>query len=209
MLGNYRRWIVGSHAIELFCELPSREEKPNDRDTTSPGRRARRFILEMPRVCDRMFVTYLRSGSKKQKVLSRPRCIAPPAGYMYSGQWPERIAAGGSGALARVVPQPHRNRSSVGNCHKGAWEHAFRRGPIDSTLGARKQRGPLGEEILSHRTGMLPRSNCRSCNSSPNLRFVPIAVGTSQLDALAPLGNAIVRSSGADSKNYDRCLPAT
>jgi len=77
---------------------------------------------------------------------------------------------------------------------EGAWETPLGEVPIDSTLaGALKQRCPLVEEDSSaHRTEHAAEVELPFLQFlQPNLRFVPIAVGTSQLEALEQLGNAI------------------
>jgi hypothetical protein len=76
----------------------------------------------------------------------------------------------------------------------GSWQTPLGDVPIDSTLAAAlKHRCPLLEEdSAAHRTEHaaeveLPFLQC----IKPNLKFVPIAIGTSQFEALEQLGNAI------------------
>jgi AmmeMemoRadiSam system protein B len=123
-------------------------------------------------------------------------CMVPHAGYMYSGN----VAGAVFGALE--IPQlclvmcP--NHTGVGRAlaiiSAGAWETPLGNVPIDRTFAAAlKQRCPvLQEDSTAHRGEHaaeveLPFLQMRQ----PELRFVPIALGTGQFDVLAELGEAI------------------
>jgi len=123
-------------------------------------------------------------------------CIAPHAGYMYSGHV--------AGAVFARVEVPRRcivlcpNHTGVGHglavVSEGAWETPLGRVGIDSELGtALKQNCPtLHEDPTAHRAEHaveveLPFLQLRQ----PDLAFVPIAVGTSQFELLEQLGEAL------------------
>jgi AmmeMemoRadiSam system protein B len=123
-------------------------------------------------------------------------CIAPHAGYMYSGHV--------AGAVFSTVEIPPTcivlcpNHTGMGHglsvMSEGKWETPLGNVPIDRELAADlKQRFPaLQEDSAAHRAEHgaeveLPFLQLRQ----PALRFVPIALGTSQLALLEQLGNAI------------------
>jgi len=123
-------------------------------------------------------------------------CIAPHAGYMYSG--------GVAGAVFAAINIPQvclvlcPNHKGVGHAlaivSDGAWETPLGDIPIDTPLAATlKQRCPLLQEDSSaHRSEHaieveLPFLQMRQ----PQLSFVPISVGTGQFEILENLGHAI------------------
>jgi hypothetical protein len=123
-------------------------------------------------------------------------CVAPHAGYMYSGHV--------AGAVYSSIDIPQRsilmcpNHTGMGHplaiMSHGAWETPLGPVPIDSTLArALMQRFPsLAEDSEAHRTEHaaeveLPFLQVRR----PDCMFVPIALGTSHFDVLEALGNAI------------------
>lgn len=123
-------------------------------------------------------------------------CIAPHAGYMYSGH------VAGAVFARIVVPQcclvlcP--NHTGMGPAlsimSEGEWETPLGNVAIDTALAeSLKQRFPaLQEDSAAHRAEHaaeveLPFLQMRQ----PDLRFVPIAVGTRQFETLEHLGQAI------------------
>jgi len=123
-------------------------------------------------------------------------CIVPHAGYMYSGHV--------AGAVFGRMEIPSRcivlcpNHTGMGKAlaimSEGAWETPLGGIAIDSELAAAlKQRFPLlQEDLAAHRAEHaaeveLPFLQLRQ----PNLQFVPIALGTAQLEALTQLGHAL------------------
>ncbi len=139
--------------------------------------------------------TYL-SQTPQQKPVRALGCIAPHAGYMYSGH------VAGAVFAALEIPQlclvlcP--NHTGVGRAlamvSEGAWETPLGDVPIDSAFAAAlKQRFPLLQEDSSAHRGEhaaeveLPFLQARQ----PRLKFVPIALGTGQFDVLSQLGDAI------------------
>ncbi|MGA2743783.1 MAG: AmmeMemoRadiSam system protein B [Candidatus Sulfotelmatobacter sp.] len=123
-------------------------------------------------------------------------CIAPHAGYMYSGHV--------AGAVFAHVEVPKRcivlcpNHTGVGHAlaimSEGAWRTPLGDVPIAAELAAAlKERFPaLQEDSAAHRAEHaveveLPFLLLRQ----PGLSFVPIALGTRQFEILEQLGRAI------------------
>jgi MEMO1 family protein len=135
-------------------------------------------------------------------------CMAPHAGYMYSGHV--------AGAVFARVEIPRRcivlcpNHTGVGRAlafmSDGAWETPLGEVPIDSELAAAlRQRFPaLEEDAAAHRAEHaaeveLPFLQMRQ----PELAFVPIALGTGQFEPLEELGFALAEVIAAQK---DRIL---
>jgi MEMO1 family protein len=123
-------------------------------------------------------------------------CIAPHAGYVYSGHV--------AGALFGRIEIPERcivlcpNHTGMGRAlaimSDGAWETPLGAVTIDTEIaGALRQGFPLlQEDSAAHRAEHateveLPFLQLRQ----PNLKFVPIALGTAQFDPLEELGKAL------------------
>jgi len=123
-------------------------------------------------------------------------CIAPHAGYMYSGHV--------AGAVFARVKIPRRcivlgpNHTGMGRAlaitSEGAWETPLGEVPIDSALAAAlRHRFPaLEEDAAAHRAEHaleveLPFLQIRQ----PQLTLVPIALGTRQFEVLDQLGCAL------------------
>jgi len=123
-------------------------------------------------------------------------CIAPHAGYMYSGHVAGAVFARTEVPPCCIVLCPNHTGMgpSLSIMSEGEWETPLGNVPIDSALAASlKQRFPaLQEDSAAHRAEHaseveLPFLQLRQ----PDLRFVPIALGTRQFELLAQLGNAI------------------
>lgn len=123
-------------------------------------------------------------------------CIAPHAGYMYSGHV--------AGAVFARIEIPSRcivmcpNHTGMGRAlaimSEGAWETPLGAIAIDSDLaGALKQRfAALHEDSAAHRAEHAAEVELPFLQLlQPNLKFVPIALGTGQFDALEQLGHAL------------------
>jgi MEMO1 family protein len=143
-------------------------------------------------------------------VIEQPRlralgCIVPHAGYMYSGHV--------AGALFGRIEIPEHcivlcpNHTGVGRAlaimSEGAWETPLGAVAIDTGLaGALKHAFPLlQEDAAAHRAEHaaeveLPFLQLRQ----PNLRFVPIAVGTAQFEPLENLGRALAEVIAAQKE---------
>lgn len=123
-------------------------------------------------------------------------CIAPHAGYIYSGHV--------AGAVFSRIEVPRRcfllcpNHTGMGRAlaviSEGTWETPLGEVPVDVELAsALKQRFPaLHEDSAAHRAEHaaeveLPFLQLRQ----PDLTFVPIALGTGQFEPLEQLGQAI------------------
>jgi MEMO1 family protein len=156
---------------------------------------AGRFYPHDPTILREEVHTYL-SQTPTRKPVRAIGCIAPHAGYMYSGH------VAGAVFAALEVPQlclvlcP--NHTGVGRAlaivSEGAWQTPLGDVPIDNLLAATlKQRCPLlQEDSAAHRSEHaieveLPFLQVRQ----PQLKFVPIALGTHQFEPLEQLGEAI------------------
>jgi MEMO1 family protein len=140
---------------------------------------------------------YLTQASSANQVPVRALgCIAPHAGYVYSGHV--------AGAVFARIEVPKRcivlcpNHTGMGRAlaimSEGAWETPLGQIPIDAELaGVLKERFPaLNEDSAAHRAEHateveLPFLLLRQ----PELRFVPIALGTGQFEVLEQLGKAL------------------
>jgi hypothetical protein len=138
-------------------------------------------------------------------VINALGCIAPHAGYVYSGH------VAGAVFSALEIPQlcivicP--NHTGVGRplaiMSEGAWETPLGSVSIDGDFAADlKQRCPLlQEDSAAHRSEHaaeveLPFLQIRQ----PALRFVPIALGTGQFEPLEQLGLALAEAISAQGK---------
>jgi len=136
------------------------------------------------------------ASSTNQTPVRALGCIAPHAGYVYSGHV--------AGAVFARVEVPRRcivlcpNHTGMGRAlailSDGAWQTPLGDVPIDGELaGALKRRFPdLQEDSAAHRAEHaaeveLPFLLLRQ----PALRFVPIALGTGQFEILEQLGKAL------------------
>jgi AmmeMemoRadiSam system protein B len=132
----------------------------------------------------------------KQNPVKALGCIAPHAGYMYSGHV--------AGAVFAQIEIPERcvvmcpNHTGMGRAlavmSEGSWQTPLGEVPIDIQLAeTMKQRFPaLQEDSAAHRAEHaaeveLPFLQLRQ----PKLRFLPIALGTAQFEMLAGLGKAL------------------
>jgi MEMO1 family protein len=156
---------------------------------------AGRFYPRDPETLRDDVSTYL-SQSSLQKPARAVGCIAPHAGYMYSGHVAGAVFADVQVPESCIVLCP--NHTGVGRplaiMSEGAWETPLGDVPVDAELAdALKQRCPLLEEDSTahraeHATEVeLPFLQLRQ----RKLRMVPIALGTGRLEALEQLGEAI------------------
>jgi len=141
---------------------------------------------------------YLSQTTSAEGALPKPAigCIAPHAGYMYSGHVAGAVFA--RVAVPRLCLVMCPNHTGMGRAlaimSEGAWETPLGEVPIDSEFAqALKLRFPaMQEDFAAHRAEHaaeveLPFLQLRQ----PDLRFVPIALGTGQFDVLEQLGLAL------------------
>jgi len=156
---------------------------------------AGRFYPADPATLRKEVHTYL-SQTPEQKPVRALGCIVPHAGYMYSGHVAGAVFAGLEIPHLCLVMCP--NHTGVGRAlaivSQGAWETPLGNVAIDNPFAAAlKQRCPLlHEDSSAHRNEHaaeveLPFLQVRQ----PQLKFVPIALGTGQFAALEQLGEAI------------------
>ncbi|HTS04925.1 MAG TPA: AmmeMemoRadiSam system protein B [Candidatus Eisenbacteria bacterium] len=139
--------------------------------------------------------SYLSQAESKDRVHAIG-CIAPHAGYMYSGHVAGAVFAHIEIPPLCIVLCP--NHTGMGRplaiMSEGSWETPLGEVPIDEQLATSlKRHFPLLEEnSAAHRAEHaveveLPFLQLRQ----RHLRFVPIAIGTGRLEALEQLGLAI------------------
>lgn len=156
---------------------------------------AGRFYPRDPKNLGEEVHAYL-SQTSRQRPVRALGCIAPHAGYMYSGHVAGAVFGGLEIPRLCLVICP--NHTGVGRAlaivSEGAWETPLGNVPIDGEFAeALKQRCPLlQEDATAHRSEHaaeveLPFLQARQ----PNLKFVPVALGTGQFEALSQLGEAI------------------
>lgn len=140
--------------------------------------------------------TYLSQAESKQAPVEAIGCIAPHAGYMYSGHV--------AGAVFARVQIPRRcivlcpNHTGMGRAlavmSEGAWETPLGEVPIDTELAASlKQQFPaLHDDSAAHRAEHAAEVELPFMQlCQPELQFVPIALGTGQFEPLEQLGQAL------------------
>jgi MEMO1 family protein len=132
-------------------------------------------------------------------------CVAPHAGYMYSGTVAGAVYANVSLPERVIILCP--NHTGIGRplaiMSSGSWETPLGPVAIDSALAeALKKRFPLlTEDADAHRSEHaieveLPfLQTCR-----PDFTFVPIALGTGQFETLEKLGEAVAEAVQAQNQ---------
>jgi MEMO1 family protein len=143
--------------------------------------------------------SYLSAAAATKPLLHAIGCLAPHAGYMYSGHVAGAVFAHMEIPELCVVLCP--NHTGVGHAlaimSAGAWETPLGNVPLDSAFATQlKTRfAPLQEDATAHRAEHsaeveLPFLQLRQ----RKLRFVPIALGTGRLDLLEALGLALAET---------------
>ncbi|MFZ0772872.1 MAG: AmmeMemoRadiSam system protein B [Candidatus Sulfotelmatobacter sp.] len=156
---------------------------------------AGRFYPRDPEALREEVRTYLSQPSPRETIRALG-CIAPHAGYVYSGHVAGAVFAGLQIPELCLVMCP--NHTGMGRplaiMSQGTWETPLGPVPIDTAFAAAlKRRCPLlHEDSAAHRSEHaveveLPFLQIRQ----PQLRFVPIALGTGQFEALQHLGLAL------------------
>jgi len=133
------------------------------------------------------------SGSSPIRAIG---CIAPHAGYMYSGHVAGAVFARVQIPGQCIVLCP--NHTGMGRAlaimSEGAWETPLGEVAIDAELAAAlKRRYPaLQEDVAAHRAEHAAEVELPFLQAlQPDLRFVPIALGTGQFEPLDQLGQAL------------------
>lgn len=158
---------------------------------------AGRFYPREPEILRKEVASYLsHAESAKQESIRALGCIAPHAGYMYSGPVAGAVFARLQIPTRVVLLCP--NHTGLGRplavMSDGEWETPLGSVRINTALaGSLKQRFPaLQEDSAAHRAEHaaeveLPFLLLRQ----PQLTFVPIALGTGQFEPLQQLGEAL------------------
>ena len=139
-------------------------------------------------------------------------CIAPHAGYIYSGHVAGAVFARIEIPRLCVVMCP--NHTGMGRplaiMSEGVWETPLGDVPIDEEFASDlKRRFPaLQEDPAAHRAEHAAEVELPFLQLlQPHLRFVPIALGTGQLEALEQLGVALAdRHLAAKRTGVDGCI---
>ncbi|MFZ1932084.1 MAG: AmmeMemoRadiSam system protein B, partial [Candidatus Sulfotelmatobacter sp.] len=165
---------------------------------------AGRFYPGDPDALRKEVETYL-SQRPLRKATGALGCIAPHAGYMYSGHVAGAVFAGLEVPELCVVLCP--NHTGMGRplaiMSDGSWETPL--GPVridgDFAASLMQRCSLLSEDSAAHRSEHaieveLPFLQIRQ----PRLRFVPIALGTGQFEALEQLGIALAEVMAAHRK---------
>lgn len=123
-------------------------------------------------------------------------CIAPHAGYMYSGHVAGAVF--GQIEIPRLCVVMCPNHTGMGQAlammSEGSWETPLGEVPIDSELAhALQQRFPaLQNDPAAHRAEHAAEVELPFLQlKQPNLRIVPIALGTGRFEVLEQLGLAL------------------
>ena len=131
-------------------------------------------------------------------------CIAPHAGYMYSGHVAGAVFARVQIPELCLVLCP--NHTGVGRplaiVSEGAWETPFGNVPIAGEFAAALKRRCrlLQEDSTAHRDEHAAEVDLPFLQMlQPKLSFVPIALGTGQFEPLEQLGNAIAEAIAAQT----------
>jgi len=156
---------------------------------------AGRFYPRDPDVLRKAVRSYISQTPSPQPVQALG-CVAPHAGYMYSGHV--------AGAVFARIETPRRcilmcpNHTGAGKplaiMNEGDWETPLGTIPIDSTLAlALMQRFPLLEQdSAAHRAEHAAEVELPFLQiCQPQLTFAPIALGTRRFEVLEQLGDAI------------------
>ena len=171
---------------------------------TSPVRQpavAGRFYPRDPETLREEVRAHL-SQVSSQKPVRALGCIVPHAGYVYSGHVAGVVFAGLQIPQLCIVMCP--NHTGMGNAvaimSAGVWQTPLGDVPIDAAFAATlKQQCPLlHEDSAAHRSEHaveveLPFLQIRQ----PELKFVPITLGTGQFEVLETLGTALADTIAA------------
>src|SRR5690348_6798280 len=158
---------------------------------------AGRFYPDDPEELRAEVKAYLKAADSKDSTPIRAiGCIAPHAGYMYSGHVAGAVFASVEIPQLCIVMCP--NHTGMGRAlsimSEGIWETPLGEVAIhDGFASALKRSFPaLEEDTAAHRAEHAAEVELPFLQSlQPQLRFVPIALGTGRLEVLEQLGLAI------------------
>jgi MEMO1 family protein len=152
--------------------------------------------------------SYLAAGLSSGKKMRAMACMVPHAGYMYSGQVAGAVFSPLELPGTCIVLGPnHTGRGHpLAIMNEGSWRTPLGEIPIDSDLAEKliQEFPALSTDSAAHRSEHsieveLPFLQvCR-----PDIKFVPIAIGTGQLILLEQLGQALAEVL---NKTKDRAL---
>ncbi len=158
---------------------------------------AGRFYPRNPEDLRAEALAYLSQQTSKETTPIRAvGCIAPHAGYMYSGHVAGAVFARIEIPPLCVVMCPNHTGmgSALAMMSEGTWETPLGEVPIDDRFAAAlKQRFPaLHEDSAAHRAEHAVEVELPFLQLlQPELRFLPIALGTGQFEVLEELGLAL------------------
>lgn len=165
---------------------------------------AGRFYPQDPEILREHVLLYLSQNPSKEK-LRALGCIAPHAGYVYSGPVAGAVFSALEIPEVCVVMCP--NHTGMGRplaiMSEGSWETPLGKIPIDGDLAAalKARCSLLQEDSTAHRSEHaveveLPFLQARQ----RNLKIVPIALGTGRFETLEELGVALADVIAAQSR---------
>jgi len=145
--------------------------------------------------------SYLRSDRSPVPALG---CVAPHAGYMYSGHVAGAVYAALDPPLHCIVMCP--NHTGMGRplavMSRGAWETPLGTVSIDSNLAESLKRNfpPLAEDAAAHSAEHAVEVQLPFLQVlQPSCCFVPIVLGIRELETLTALGTAMAQVVAAQS----------
>jgi AmmeMemoRadiSam system protein B len=139
--------------------------------------------------------SYLPAGSTKTAAIG---CVVPHAGYMYSGHVAGAVYARLAIPQRCLILCPNHTGRGVplSMMSEGHWETPLGALPIDVELAEslKRQFPLLREDSEAHRTEHSVEVELPFLQAlRPDVRFVPICLGTDRLEILAALGEAIAQ----------------
>jgi len=164
-----------------------------DTPTVRPAAVAGKFYPLDPKKLSASVRSYMVSDERPEPVLG---CVVPHAGYMYSGHVAGAVYARIQVSRRCIVVCP--NHTGMGTplslMSRGSWQTPLGDVEIDSELADALVRAfpPLSDELSAHRVEHAVEVQLPFLQTlQRGIRFVPIALGTRQFDALEGLGFAI------------------
>jgi MEMO1 family protein len=145
------------------------------------------------------------SQAPQQKAIRALGCIAPHAGYIYSGHVAGAVFARVEIPELCLVLCP--NHTGMGQplaiMSEGEWQTPLGKVPIESEFACalKKRCSLLDEDSTAHRNEHAAEVELPFLQErQAELKIVPVALGTSQFEALASLGDAIADVAGENNK---------